>query len=558
MQKLIIFLIALTILTFSSCSDDDPVSPPDDQPTALNAKAGLNQEAEINETVTLDGSKSTGPSGFTYSWTYTGKIPESEINFQNKTTAKPTFVLPSAGLYEFTLTIAHGDSSNSDETTVLVGGAIELGGTLTEDLKLRNIQSDASKPDYIVKSDLVVPAGITLSIVEDDVKIGFESETGIYVDGGKITNETEGQDDSFLTEFFGENGWKGIWVKDGEININHSLIINTGSAKFSGLEEAAAVTLSGGTTQLTSFSDNSFINSVSYDINVIDKFPEISNSFMRNKFSFKIPIKAVITFLGFWSSDGQNIMPETFDYVHLIPSGANTKDVINNPNGFGFYPRGVDFFIDGDFWAGSYLSFGNGSTIYIKENSGILVGESLWSAGTENDSVTFTGINGTNWKGFAAFELGSRSFKFSRIINAGHGLMNIGEYTTKKEAAFYTARIVGARFENSEISNSNGFGYYNEQTELVADAISNTVFKNCKKAAIGINLASINQVLRSGHNNKFELEDGVPAVLVSKASLPPSGGLYELGNGNYYLMDTNWEFDADFVINEGVYLKFKA
>ena len=86
-----VVLISITFVLFA-CSDDDPVSPPEPQPGPLNAKAGLNQDAEINETVTLDGSESTGPSGFTYSWSYEGKVPEDQINFQNKTSATPTFV----------------------------------------------------------------------------------------------------------------------------------------------------------------------------------------------------------------------------------------------------------------------------------------------------------------------------------------------------------------------------------------------------------------------------------------------------------------------------------
>ena len=559
MQKLKFFLIVLSIITFVSCSDDDPTSPPDDQPTALNAKAGPNQNAEINETVTLDGNQSTGPSGFTYLWSYEGHVPEDQINFQNKNTATPTLVPPSPGLYEFTLTITHVDSSNSDETTVLIGGAIELGGTLTEDLELKNIQRDASKPDYIVKSDLVIPAGITLSIVEDDVKIEFESETGIHIDGGKITNETEDQDDSFLTEFFGENGWKGIWVKNGEININHSLIINAGSTKFSGLEEAAAVTLSGETTQLTSFSDNDFVNSSSYDINVLDKFPQVENSVLRNKLSYRIPIKAVITFVGFWSSAEPNLAPENVEYLHLIPSGKETKDVIlKGLAGFSLTHVGGKYLIDGDFWAGSNLSFDRGSTIYIKENSAILADKSLYSYGSENEPITIEGFEGKNWKGIAHRNVHSVTFKYTTFKNSGYGNIEFADFTAKDEAVLYSAFFTGGRLENCIIEGSNGFGYYNELTGLVNEEIMTTTFKDCKKGGIRTNLASVNLCIAENHNNQFELADGIPAVYVSEADLNPEGRFYSLGDGNYYLMDTNWEIKGDFTIEAGVHLKFKS
>ena len=86
------FLFILSLAFFYSCDkDDDPVTPEG----PLNAKAGANQDADVNETVTLDGSESTEPSGFTYFWSYEGLVPESDINFQDINTANPTFIPPS-------------------------------------------------------------------------------------------------------------------------------------------------------------------------------------------------------------------------------------------------------------------------------------------------------------------------------------------------------------------------------------------------------------------------------------------------------------------------------
>ena len=555
------FKIAYILLLFLviSCSEEDPVSPPGDDTTPLNAKAGPNQQVEINETVTLDGSGSTGPSGFTYSWTYSGDVPESEINFQNKNTAKPTFVPPANGVYNFTLTISSQSSSVSDETTVLAGGSLEIGGTLAEDLELKNIQPNSSLPDYTVTSDLIVPDGITLSIIEDEVIIAFNSGTGIYVQqGGTLTNVYGGQNYTFNSEFTGMEGWKGILVENGTINLEQSLIVNAGKTAFANQNEAAAVTLSGTQTNLISFSENEFVNSYSYDILVTDKFPEVFRSVENNKLSYSIPIKAPITFMGFWFSENPNITPETYDYIHLIPSGANIKDEISNVNGFSFYPQGTKYFIDGDFWAGSGIGVGRGCTIYMKENSGILVDEGILSFGSENEIITFTGIEDKNWKGFASRQSGSKSFRYSKIINAGHGLLNIGGFSAEEEASFYSAHITGAKFENCEILGSNGFGYYNELEQLVLEPIKTTLFKNCAKGGIGINLASVNLVIQKDHGNIFELSSGVPAVLVSEANLNPEGRLYSLGYDEYYLMDTNWEIFGDFIIEAGVHIKFNS
>ena len=143
-------------------------------------------------------------------------------------------------------------------------------------------------------------------------------------------------------------------------------------------------------------------------------------------------------------------------------------------------------------------------------------------------------------------------------MNVGHGIIQMGSFTAKEEAAIYSINISAFRLENSEIIGSNGFGYYNELTGLVDEPISTTLFKNCLKGGIRTNLASVNLCLRKDYNNRFELGAGVPAVLVTEAELNPEGFLYGLGQGNFYLMDTDWIITGDFIIEEGVYLKFKS
>ena len=107
MKKLWSILIILGLFLSHSCKEeDDELSPPN---YPLTANAGPNQNDDINETVTLDSRESTGPAGFTYFWRYEGDVPEEDINFQNKNTATPILVPPLPGIYEFTLTISHGE-----------------------------------------------------------------------------------------------------------------------------------------------------------------------------------------------------------------------------------------------------------------------------------------------------------------------------------------------------------------------------------------------------------------------------------------------------------------
>ena len=154
-----IAFIIVTIM-FSGCKKDEKV------PIDLNANAGNDQIVKPLDEVILDGSKSSGSVVFTYSWKYTGTAPEADINFQNTTTATPTFTATEAGLYTFSLTISAEGQTSEDVVLVTATGALEIGGTLTEDTHLKNIENDPDLPEYLLVSDLIIPGGSTLTVGE--------------------------------------------------------------------------------------------------------------------------------------------------------------------------------------------------------------------------------------------------------------------------------------------------------------------------------------------------------------------------------------------------------
>lgn len=332
---------------------------------------------------------------------------------------------------------------------------------------LKNIQPNSSLPDYIVTSDLIVPDGITLSIIEDDVIIAFESETGIHVQkGGTLTNVNETQAYGFTPEFKGDAGWKGIWIDNGTINLEHAFFVNGGKTAFSEQNEAAVIPFTGDESIIESLSDNEFIESNSYDILVAGSVNG-QRTVTLNQFSFTIPIKAPITFMDTWFSDKANIYPETYDYVHLIPSGKTIKDEI--PYGFTFSSSSKGTYcIDGDFCAGSNILIGDGCTILMKEGAAILTAKSFSVSGND-EGVTISGIDGSNWKGIAALG-GISTFKKAIIKNAGNGIIQIGDFTAAAAAAIYTNSSSGS-VEDCEIVNSGGFGIYNAD-ESVRSALS--------------------------------------------------------------------------------------
>ena len=136
---------------------DDP-----DDPELLNANAGSPQEVTVGDTVTLDGSRSIGPAGFSYTWEQTNPVGSEEVkgmaeslgsincngdcykanfdadsvvdgsdlailannmgaaNLSDIDEAMPQFVAGIARPHIFRLTVSDGENSTSETTIVAV------------------------------------------------------------------------------------------------------------------------------------------------------------------------------------------------------------------------------------------------------------------------------------------------------------------------------------------------------------------------------------------------------------------------------------------------------
>ena len=539
-------ILLMSVILFG-CKKDDEIVPE----VPLIAKAGPDQTVKPLDEVTLNGSASTGPAGFTYFWQYKGTVPETDIDLQGVNTVSPTFTAPEAGLYEFTLTITHNGLTSEDVVLVQATGAIRIGGTLEGNTNLINIENDPELADYVIESDLIVPEGITLTI-ESDVIIEVNQNMGIVVKGTLTNADNEDYFDNI--KLVGSNGWKGIHVDGGAtgtavINFSGVKIENAGAAVFEGKSEAAAILFSGNLLQNLTLKGNEFVNSGSYDILAETEAPGY-RSVTSNRYSYHIPVKAPMSFMDNFSSDLPDIMPAGFDYIQLVP--RESGDVLPNNRIFSFFHK--SYFIDGTFLAGSQVMVYGGTTLYVKENSS-LVFQKTTSIGSYNgDAVTIEGLDGASWNGILGMSGIRMTLTNVVISNAGSSPVVNG----KPNAAVYQIGNGTGYIDNVTIKDCGGFGVYLDITPQTQSLIEvrNSTFQNTVNAAIRTNVSSLATTIKGG--NIFELNAGVPGCLVEGDGALSVTTWPALEN-SFYLIDANIDLmgSGGMTFQGGEHLKFK-
>jgi len=549
-RSYIIVVVFFVLLT--AC---DNVNGPSEVP--LKAIAGQDQMVIPGDTVTLDGTASTGPAGFTYEWSYSGNVDENEINFQNKNTATPTFTPPKSGLYVFTLVVSHGSSTSEDVVLIESSSSLTIGGTLSTDLTLRDVQIDPEKPDYILESDLIVPAGISLIIGDDNVVVHAMDDKGIVINDGTLTNAMDEETAYEPVKFTATNGWKGIQVNAGTINLRGAQIEKAGSAPFEGQTEAGAIVFSGTDPEIINLRNNSFVSSLSYDVLAMTDVKG-ERTFTNNTLSYTIPIKANITILATLDAlDNPNHYPAVYDYVHLVPSGASKSDVVP----FGFIFDAGTYYIDGDFRAGSSVIIYQDVTVLMKENAGILAEADISLWGGQTGSIVIDGLNGAPWKGIAATPGSSVNLRHSIMSNAGSAPIDFGDFRADAAAAVYiTGQHIPGTIDNLRILNSNGYGIYFDSEEALSYTITNGLISNTEMAGIRVPSHLVTRVVNTSGNLTFDMKADIPAVLVQMDGTPPNFHWRPLNDDNFYLIDATLVYDREYGPNlrAGVHLKFAS
>ena len=535
----------LILLGFFSCSEEEA-------PIPLVANAGADINAAVATIVTLNGTASTGPEGFSYEWTYLGGAvtDENELAFTNLNAAQASFTPPKNGSYSFMLRIEHNGKFSEDQVSVAVTGVLTLPSTISSAMVLQDIEPDPTKPDYVATGLVTITAGVSTTASPGSLNIQFGESAGLIVQSGNV--DLSGV---ILTSV---NGWKGILLSGGFLTLQGATKLDkAGKSTHSGQSEAASVTMTGGTLKLngTTFTGSQGI----YDLLISGG--TIQETIYGTAFSATKPAKLDIKYVTFIGTG--NSLPSAYDYILLTTPGAGTVTTsLSGETGFQFYA--YKYLIDGDFSAGSNVHFNTGAKVFMKEGAGIFQSsQTISSSGSSTDPTVIDGLASAPWKGIAIGAGAQMSLSNLEIKNAGSALFNTGSFISSVKASIYYASTgYNGVVSGSKITNSNAYGVYIDSPPGNYVRVSSTTFTNTVNPAISTFANEVYRTITSDATNTYTMPAGVAAVEVrtpNPSNNSPIGTWYALGGSNFYLFTNNVIHSVGtWTLSAGTSIKLKA
>jgi hypothetical protein len=529
-MKINYFIAAIFFVGFfTSCgTEEEPAPPIQLQAIITNPSQTVAPFTEV----TLDGSTSTGPDGFSYEWIYQGS---ETVNLSSTTEAIVTFTPEKNAIYNFSLRLTTSDGQfNETSAQITVTGAVVLDASIftSDNITFSDIEPNPELPDYLVNEDFTIPSGKTIRINSGSIiNISSVDEAGIIINGSLFNDGT-------LYLVPSGQLWKGVLVDGGSINNSSSLYINkAGYVAFSGQIAAGLVVTNNGvvTGEGAVFLQNN--NVADYGV-IITPTASFSQQFATIQISdVKYPI---MTDMGHYSNAiFGNMYVEGYEYIHLTTPGAQTT--VGSIDGQ-FTFSGKNYLIDGDFTAGSPIVMNSG-TIYMKEGAGIVGGE------ISLNSVTIKGMADASWKGIA----GSTTvyLQSSSVIGAGSATHDTGSFSTTEKAAIYASLLTG--ISSSTISNSGGYGVY-INSQNTNNSVVGTTFLDITNSDVSVPFNVIGTTIQTGNI----WSSSTPVELMS-GSQSAGSQWKSLGTGFAYLATSNIVITSGLLsLEPGVHIKFQS
>lgn len=208
-----LFFAAAFSMTLLACDEDE-----NENIVSINkleAKAGPDRQVTIDTEVKLDGSTSNDGNNkpFTYQWTFMVKPVNSLATLSGQATATPEFTPDVAGLYVIELKIIQGEFFKTDQVSITAVAPpsntptpVVLNEDISSDRILEDVFEDPASADYVVKSNIIVSAKLTIN---PGVVIAFEADKilHVYPQGTLIAKGTN----TAQIFFTGQTKIRGFW-----------------------------------------------------------------------------------------------------------------------------------------------------------------------------------------------------------------------------------------------------------------------------------------------------------------------------------------------------------
>ncbi len=449
----------LSLIIIAGCEDKQP-----DPSNTLTAKAGDDQNVNVGDNVTLDGSTSVDKDNkpFDYRWAFTKKPAGSTTNLNAASTSKPSFTPDLPGEYEAELTIsnANGESKDRVMITASVIQPIALEAEIKTNLVLEDRVNNPDIPDYVANQNVLVNAELTL---KPGVVIAFARDARLEVNDGKGILIAKG-DSAKRIRFIGKETTKGFWAgvvirsaSSGNV-LDYVDVLHTGSKALTNVTKAGMLVIGGSKAQI------SIKNSLFEKNNGFGLFAEqgaVLAEFTKNIFRenaeagillsadnvAQLDINSVFT-----GGNGRNVVEIFASQV----SGGPNKEVAWK----GFKDK-TPYRVLESLTIDAGLKLSPGVVIEMSRGAQIsLDGENYLNAvGTTELPIVIKGIENTPayWRGLICFSTSALNvFDYAEITGGGSTALVSGK---KTNIAVYGSNAV-MQIKNSKINNSGGYGIF--------------------------------------------------------------------------------------------------
>lgn len=572
MKQLLISLLVFALI-LNGCEDEiTENTPPPVLENKLEANAGTDVQAETNQQLVLDGSKSKDldEKPFQFLWSIKSKPGNSQPILTDERTSLPKFTADLAGVYVVELKIFNTSFNDVDDVSITVVEQVPppeqevgiLNTDISQELRLVSRFDDPAMPDYLVTEDIHVTAHL---LIESSVTIAFEAGKAMYIDTpGSIQALGAGGNGILFTGKEKTPGyWKGLVINSSSTlnKLEHVVVEYGGSAPADGLEYAATLALdNSGNLQLVGVTiQQSAAYGMVVETGANWSSDSFSNTFNNNHIPLRIPVSQVN------SVDGLSTFHDN-NNNRIEVSGGNINDLMETS-----WPQAlsnstpastVPYLVQGSVTVTSGLRIFAGTEILFDSGAELIVtnGGYLTAIGTGEKPIKFHGAQSTEggyWKGIAIKSDNiNNELRFVEVYDAGTDILS--GFDQKAAIALDGENHGKLKLTNSKVGKSGGCGLLVENQAQLEAFKFNQFGYNASSAVVmpAKEVRKLNDVgqtltfVGNGHNG-IEIFSSALLLPANAESVWPS-----LYFGATYLVSGNLSIQSGLKILPGAAFKF--